>query len=104
MKHPVQSIIVAAGLAAVALFSTSPAAAYTPVYMKMCGVDGEASAPEAAPERKRVRPAKKDRAAGAQRPQSDIITGAGPGAGPDRRVKKPDSRPSPGLLVPAIQK
>lgn len=94
----------AAGLLAVTLLSTSPAAAYTPAYIKICGIDGEALATDSAPARKPAKPAKKDRAAGGQRPQTDIVTGAGAGAGPDRKVKKPDARPSGALLVPAIQK
>jgi len=100
VKHPVQSIIVAAGVVAVTLLSTSPAAAYTPVFMKYCGVDGEASAPEAKPEPKPTKPDRKAVAVAAPDARSD----AGAGSAPARKVKKPGSKPAPGLLVPAIQK
>lgn len=101
MKHPVQSIIVAAGLAAATLLSTSPAAAYTPVFMKYCGVDGEASAPAAKPERKPTKPDRKAVSVAAPDARSDSTA---PAAAPDRKVKKPASKPAPALLVPAIQK
>jgi hypothetical protein len=68
-----------AATATLAMAIASPAAAVTPAYMKICGVDGESSAP----------PEKPAKATSAQKPQADIITGAGPGAGPGRDVRKP---------------
>lgn len=100
VKRPVQSLIVAAGLVAATLFSTSPAAAYTPVFMKICGVDGE-SGSEAKPERKPTKPDRKAVSVAAPDARSDSTA---PAAAPDRKVKKPASKPAPALLVPAIQK
>lgn len=99
VKRPVQSLIVAAGLVAATLFSTSPAAAYTPVFMKICGVDGE-SGSQAKPERKPTKPDRKAVSVAAPDARSD----ARPAAKPDRKVKKPDRKPARGLLLPAIQK
>jgi hypothetical protein len=100
VKRQVQFIVVAASLAAATLVSTSPAAAYTPVFMKYCGVDGESSAPAAKPERKPTKPDRKAVSVAAPDARSD----ARPAPAPAREVKKPDSKPAPGLLLPAIQK
>ncbi len=100
VKRQVQFIVVAAGLAAATLVSTSPAAAYTPVYMKYCGVEGESSTPAAKPERKPTKPDRKAVTVAAPDARSDARAAPAPA----QKVKKPDSKPAPGLLLPAIQK
>lgn len=93
-------------LAAAALLAAaiaSPAAALTPVFPEYGGVDGSRmkdDGADAAP----AKPAKPKKDRKPDRPaRADIITGAGPGAGPGRDVKPPRTKPA-GLLVPAIQK
>lgn len=101
MSHRIASLAVA-GLLVASI--ASPAAAVMPVYGKYCGVDGSSlKGDRDVKPAKPARPKPDRRVARPARVEGDIVTGAGPGAGPGRDVKAKPAKPA-GLLVPAIQK
>jgi hypothetical protein len=104
-----KTIATLALLTAATLAATS-AQARAPVYMKFEGIKGESGVRVATGDINGARSDDSNKRSGARGrdvtrttpPQSDIVTGAGAGAGP--HIQARPTRPQPALLVPAIQK